>query len=269
MKKYYCKIAIVVLSVAAIFLTANLVFVYTNLIPRLPANAQLVEEHNQVRLYNVDVPPESTTDGPERAYITDGGKILTVFNLAYDQPASIILVTNENVIVLHDHVIFPGQSGNLFSINREDRSVAYISFNKFYFFTAPDNSYAAFSSTGGSVELTSFGTGFSRTYSLNGDFTIGAMALSPDEKRILVLSEDTKRRSNEEKKVYAAVFLIDLEKDTESQLATQVATFEETLQEGPFIPFLGVDSNIVWDSDTPATITDDDGQAHIIDLPSR
>lgn len=258
MKKQYCIITVLVLCVATFLLA-------TQFSSRLPDNAKLVEERDGVRLYNVNVPQPDSIDGVERAYITDGGKKLAVLNILHDWVASLILVTDSEAIVLSDSSTYPGKSGMLYSINRSDGSVAYIPSKGLYFFTAPDDSYAAFGASGGTVELTSFGTDVSRTFSLNGDFQIGAMTLSPDEKRILVLSDDINRRSDAI--VHAVVFLIDIEKDAQSQLATQVATFEETLQEGPFVPFIA-ESAIVWDSNIQATITDDDGQTHIISVPA-
>lgn len=268
MKKYYI-VTVIVLCVVAILLAADIFFDYSKFAHRLPTNAQLIDEHDQVRFYNVNIPDEvgGGVSGLERAYITDNGKILSVLNISYFSVASMILVTDQDIIILSDSETYPGMGGFLYSINRGDGSVAYIPQDGLYFFTAPDHSYAAFGSFGGTVTLTNFGTDISRTYSLNGEFPIRAMSLSPDENHILILSEDVNRRSEEDQKAYGIVFLIDIEKDAQSEIATQVASFEERFQEGPFVPFIGGDSSIVWNSDIQATVTDDDGQTHVISLP--
>lgn len=270
MKNNYSIIAVIVLCVVTVFLIANSILDSSQSILQLPENAKLVQEQDGVRFYQASVTEQSAGGyyAGERVYVTDEtGDVLNILRIPYDWSASVILVTEKEVIVLEDSGGYPGKAGTLYSINRQDGSLVSIPSNGLYFFTSPDSSYAAFGTSGGTVELTSFGTDVSRTYSLNGDFPIRAMALSPDGERILILSEDIQKKSEEDKKVYASVFLIDIEKDAQSQLATQVATFEETLQEGPFVPFIS-ESVIVWDSNIQATITDDDGQTHIISVPA-
>ena len=261
MKKSYCILT--VLFAGIIFVTAYFVqLIYAG---ALPSNAKLIQENGTVRLYDVNIPDDSSVDGTERAYITDGRKRLAVLSILHDWTASIILVTDENVIVLSDTSTHPGQSGQIYAISRKDGAVSYKPMSGSYFFTDPDNTYAAFGTSSGTVELTSFGTDVSRGYSLGGQFFVGGMALSPDGNRIVVLASDLDRLTSEI--IFASVFVIDIEKDAERQLATKIISFTESNQGGPFVPFITA-VPIVWDSDTQVTITDDYGGVHEIAIPN-
>lgn len=258
-------------SLALIFIASVLILSqFLGMGRRLPSGAVAGEERNGVRLYlaNTQEHVSSAYDTGERVYVTDHGKVLTVLRPPYDTILSVIRITDNEINLLQD-TVSAGMSGTIYSVNRKDGSVVSLQSGT-YFFTAPDDSYVALAEyVGGSeergsfVKLTGFGQDTDKTYSLGGDYFVGSMSLSPDETRVLVVSEDMKRQSNTE--ALAAVFLIDITNDAERHAGTQIATFEEKMQEGPFVPFLDVP--IVWNSDSQVTVTDDDGVEHVIVLP--
>ena len=231
---------------------------------RLPSNARLVEEMESVSLYNVNIPVSYSVSGIERAYIVDNDNLLGVLDINYDWTASLILVTDEEVVVLADSGAYPGKSGIVYTIKRNDGAVASRSVAGEYFFTDPSNTYAAFGTQGGTLVLNSFGNQPARSFPIGGDYAVSAMALSPDEQRILVVAFDVNLSTEEI--IYASVFLTDLEHDVEAQQATKIFSFTESGQEGPFVPFMET-STIIWNSDTQVSITDDYGNVHEIEIP--